>query len=161
MGTLLGDCDRCLADSIAQEVNRLAGTACRFFQLNQSDGRRDALYDESIDTEYKKDSDGDYGVSLYVFFRASDSSGVTGEEGFRVDRITDAEFAIKDFTDNELRRPWNGDIVGIWGKYYDVVISHQSSSELSDSGLGAIMYKVDLVRRTKAPPEGVWLRGKV
>ena len=160
MGTLINDKDLCFALSFAQEVNRLAGTECRYYQFEPAKSIRDPLYGEPIRTEYKEDPDGNLGIEMNVFFKAPDKSAITGEEGRRIDRISEAEFAKKDFTDNDLKEPRNGDIIKIWKTFWDVTIDHKDQSQLSDSGTGETMYKVDLVRRSKGPAESLWLRDK-
>ena len=158
MGTLINDCDECFINSIAQELIRLVGTTCRVYQFEQSESIRDPLYDEPVISKYKLDDKGDVGIEMPVFFKAPDRSAMTGEEGYRLDRISAAEFAVKDFVDKGLRQPRNGDIIKVWNTFYEVTNAHKNDSQISDSGTGATMYRIDLVRRTKAPPEGLYLR---
>lgn len=157
MGTLINDCDKCLFDSVAQEVNKLAGTTGVIYQFEEIESTRDPLWDEEITTEYKTDSNGNIGISCPIYFRAPDRSSLTGEEGFRLDRNSDVQIAQIDLDNRGLRRLQSGDIVKVWGRYYDVVESHKGEGYISDSGENS-MVKFDLVSRTKAPPESIWVR---
>jgi hypothetical protein len=162
MGTLLNDCDQCLFDSIASEVNRLAGTTCTIYLLDQEGSARDPLYDEPIDSAFVKNDDGTYGVECPVFFKSPDRNATSGEEGYRLDRISDLSFAAVDLRNRDIERRLRlGDIIKVWGKYYDVLDSHRGEGHLNDSGEVSSTLKVDVNRRTKAPPEELYLEGIV
>lgn len=158
MGTLLCDADRCLFDSVAQEVNTLAGTTGYIFQLEQEESVRDPLYDESTDMAYKQNSAGVEGIECPILFKNPDRSATSGEEGFRLQKNAIVHVAVKDLTDRDLRRPRVGDIIKAWGQYYDVTDANVGEAYVSDSGEIPVMYEVSVVRRSQAPPEGLWLR---
>ena len=160
MGTLLGNKDQCLFDSVAQEVNKLAGTSGYIFQFEQIKSQIDPLYGEPIETEYKKNDEGKEGIEIPLFFRSPDRTPMTGEEGFRLDRNSHVFIAKKDLDDRGLRRPRNGDILYVWGKYYDVIDSSYSEGYINDNPDGVSSIDVEVMRRTKAPPEGLWIRDK-
>jgi len=158
MGTLFCDADRCLFDSVVQEVNTLAGTTGYIFQLEQQDSIRDPLYDESTDMAYKQNSAGVEGIECPLFFKDPERSATSGEEGFRLQKNSTVFIAVKDLTDRDLRRPRVGDIIKVWEQYYDVTDTIVGNSYVSDSGEVPVMYEVSVVRRSQAPPEGLWLR---
>jgi hypothetical protein len=156
MGTLLGDCDKCLFDSVAQEVNKLAGTVAIIYQFEETESSRDPVWDEEIETVYKKNSLGTPGIECPVFFRGPDRSYVTGEEGFRLDKITELEVAKADLAEKGLRRLQSGDIIKVWeNQYYDVTESHTGQGYINDEPTSS-MVKFNITRRTKALPEGIW-----
>jgi len=158
MGTLLGDCDKCLFDSVAQEVNRLAGTTAIIYQFDEVESTRDALWDEEIETVYKKNSKGVEGISCPVYFKAPDRSYLTGEEGFRMDKMSELTIAQADLDSRGLRRLQAGDIVMLWtNQYFDVIESHASDGYINDEPTRSIV-RFNITRRTKAPPEGLWIR---
>ena len=158
MGTLLCDADRCLFDSIAQEVNTLAGTTGYVYQLNQTESTRDPLYDEPTDLAFKENSQGVEGIECPMYFKDPDRSPTSGEEGFRLQKNSEVHIAAKDLTNRGLRRPKVGDIIRVWGQYYDVTDSSVGEAYTSDSGEIPTVYNVQVVRRTQSPPEGLWVR---
>jgi hypothetical protein len=158
MGKLIGNCDQCLFDMVAQEVNQLAGTTGIVFQFEPLSSIRDPLYDEEIDTVYKKNAEGTEGIEIPMFFRSPDRTPITGEEGFRLDRVSELWIAAKDLTNAGLRLPRVGDIIKVWNMYYDVTDYSRSEGYLNDTPDAYSVVKVDVVRRTKAPPEGLWVR---
>jgi len=160
MGTLIGDCDKCLFDSVASEVNKLAGTTAVIFQFEEVESTRDPLWDEEVTTEYKKDSNGNLGIECPVWFKSPDRSSITGEEGFNLDRNSEMYVAQVDMDSRDLRRLQPGDIVLVWNKYFDVIESHKTEGYINDSPTNSLI-RFELVRRTKAPPEAIWLRGQV
>jgi len=161
MGRLIGDCDRCLANSVAQEVIGLAGTIGYIFQLEQEKSSKDALYDEEIGTIYKKDPvDGKEGIRIPMFFKAPDETGIVGEEGYRQERTSEIYLATKDMTDKGLTRLMNGDIILVWDTYWDVIITHTADGYISDTGSLNTTHRIELVRRTNSPAEALWLRHK-
>jgi len=156
MGSLINDCDKWLFDSVAQEVNKLAGITAIIYQFDQAASKRDPLWDEEIDTVYKKNTKGVQGVECPVFFKDPDRTAMTGEEGYRLDRISNVFIATKDLEDRGLRVLVVGDIVKIWGQYFDVTESHKAEGNVSDTGV-CTSYTFDVVMRTKALPEGIWI----
>lgn len=158
MGTLINDRDRCLFNSIAQEVITLCGTEAVVYQFDEAASTRDPLYDEEMYVEYKKNSTGTQGIRLPIFFKDPDRSGVTGEEGYRLDRTSQVFVAGKDLTDRSMRVLRPGDIIFVWNMYFDVMESHAAEGHMNDSGNNVITYTFDVVRRTKAVPEGLWIR---
>jgi len=156
MGTLIGDCDKCLFDSVAQEVNKLAGTTAVIYQFESMESTRDVLWDEEITTVYKKNAQGVEGIECPVFFKAPDRSSLTGEEGFRVDRLSEISIARADLASRDLRILRPGDIIKVWtDQYYDVTEAHKEEGYISDSTENSLV-KFDVTRRTKGPPEGLW-----
>jgi len=161
VGTLINDCDKCLFDSVAQEVNKLAGTTARIYQFEEMQSTRDPLWDEEVTTVYKKDSKGVIGIDCPVWFQAPDRSSLTGEEGLRLDRTAQVHIAQADLDARGLRRLQPGDIIRVWtDQFYDIPESHVGEGYISDAG-NKSMVKFDVVRRTKAVPEGMWLRNQV
>lgn len=156
MGRLLGDWDRCLFDSIAQEVAELAGTTAIFYQFDEDASTKDPLWNESLDTQYKKNSSGVVGIECPVVFKDPERNAVVGEEGFRLDKISQVYVARVDLDKRGLRRPRPGDIIKVWGEYYDVTETHVAEGHINDSGTYSTM-QIDVVRRTKGPPERAWL----
>jgi len=160
MGKLFCDADRCLFDSVAQEVNELAGTTGYIFQLEQDESVRDPLYDEPSDMAYKRNSEGVEGIECPMLVKDPERSPTSGEEGFRLQKNTRVYVAVKDLTNRDLRRPRVGDIFKIWNQYYDVTDSSVGDAYVSDSGEIPVVYEVNVVRRTQSPPEGLWLRNQ-
>lgn len=155
MGTLINDKDAAFLDHIAQEVNCLAGTNAVIFQFDEAASKRDWVYGESVDREYVPDSKGKQGIICPALFKSPDRTAISGEEGFRMDKNSTVFVARKDLDEKGLIRPSEGDIWMLWGRYYDVKSSSATEGRFSDSGRTS-MYEVDVVRRTKAVPEGMW-----
>lgn len=160
MGTLIGDCDRCLFDSVAQEVNKLAGTTAIIYLFEETESTRDPLWDEEVTTVYKKNDKGIIGIECPIFFKDPDRSQLTGEEGLRLDKTSEFWVAKADLDERGIRRMRPGDIIKVWGEYYDVIESHISEGHINDSGSYSTL-RFDVARRTKAMPEGMWLRDQV
>jgi hypothetical protein len=161
VGTLIGDCDKCLFDSVAQEVNKLAGTTAIIYQFEEMESTRDPLWDEEVTTVYKKNDQGTIGIECPVYFKAPDRSSLTGEEGLRLDKTSEVWIAKADMDERGIRRLRPGDIVFLWNtQYYDVTESHASEGYINDNPQYS-MVRFDLVRRTKGLPEGMWLRDQV
>lgn len=159
MGTLLCDeAERCLFESVAQEVNKLAGTEGVIYLLEQDKSQRHPLYDEPIDMVYQKNSQGKMGIKCPVFFKAPDRTYTSGEEGHHMDRISEFFVSVADLRQRNMRRPRLGDIIYAWGRYYDVTESHGSHAYIADTGGIPVEYRVPVARRMKAPPEGLWIR---
>lgn len=151
MGILINDSDQCFMDSIAQEVNHLAGVVAIFFQYEEKKSSRNPYYGESKDRIYKG---GGVGVECPIFFKSPDRSEVTGEEGFRMDKTSSFFVARVDLDERSLRRPRVGDILKVWNSYFDVTKSSATEGRFSDTGQ-TLQYEVDVVRRTKSLPEGL------
>lgn len=160
MGTLINDCDQCLFDSVAQEVNKLAGTTAIIYQFEELESSRDPLWDEEVTTVYKKDTRGNVGIECPVFFKDPDRSSMTGEEGLRLDQTSELTIARVDLDQRGLRKLQPGDIVKVWDIYFDVIEMHMQEGILNDSPLTAT-YRFDVARRTKDLPEGLWLRDEL
>lgn len=159
MGTLLGDKDQCLFHSVAKEVIKLAGTTAVIYQFEQDKSRRDPLWDEEVDTEYKKNSRGVEGIDCPVYFKDPTRTGMSGEEGYRLDRISELHVAVKDLEERGLRRLRPGDIVKVWNMYFDVIESHTDTANgIINDNPTASMYMFDVTRRTKDLPEGCWVQ---
>lgn len=159
MGTLINDCDQCFFDSVAQEVIKLAGTTAIIYQFEEVESSRDALWDEEIETVYKKNSEGNPGIECPVFFKAPDKSGLTGEEGYRLDRTSELHVAWRDLESRGLRRLRPGDIVKVWDMYFDVIESHATEGYINDTPTKSTIV-FDVTRRTKGPPESLWEPGE-
>ena len=159
MGTLINDKDQCFFDSIAREVVRLSGTFGIVYQLDQTESRRDALYDEPVDSAYVKNSKGTIGIECPMYFKSPERNATSGEEGYRLDRMSEVHFAQVDLASRSIRRLRNGDIIKVWNKYYDVLDSHRGEGHLNDSGDVASTLRVEVARRTKAPPEELYMDG--
>lgn len=159
MGTLINDKDLCLFHSVAKEVIKLAGTTAIIYQFDEDKSVRDPLWDEELDTEYKKNSRGVEGIECPVFFQDPSRTGMSGEEGYRLDRISELHIAAKDLQDRGLRRLRPGDIIKVWDMYFDVTESHAESGIVNDSPQGVATYVFDVARRTKDVPESVWIDG--
>jgi len=153
MGTLIGDCDQCFLDSVAQEVNKLAGVTATLFLFEEGKSIRNPYYGESRDRVYKAN-----GVECPIFFDSPDKSPISGEEGFRMDKTSRLFVARADLDSRNLRALKEGDIVKVWDLYFDVTKSSATMGRFSDSGHTSL-YEVDVVRRTKALPEGVNMDG--
>lgn len=152
MGTLINDCDSCFRDSIAQEVNKLAGTTATIFQFLEPKSTRNPYYGESTDRVYQARNAG--GIDCPVFFSSPDRSPMSGEEGFRMDKSSTLFVARADLDSRNLKLLRMGDIVKIWGLYFDVTNSSSTSGRFSDSGHTSL-YEVSVIRRTKSLPEGL------
>lgn len=159
MGTLINDKDKCFFDSIASEVIRLAGTTCVVYQLDQDGSKRDPLYDEPADTSFVRNADGTVGIECPVFFKSPDRNATSGEEGYRLDRMSEVHFAQIDLDEREIRRLRVGDIIKVWNKFYDVIDSHRGEGHLNDTGEVSSTLRVDVQRRMKAPPESLYMDG--
>ena len=158
MGCLLGDGDKCLFDSVAQEVIKLAGvneSDAIIFQLNEEESLVHPLYAEPMQTEYAKNDQGTYGVKCPLYFENPDKSPLAGEEGYRVDKISKVWIADKDLKDRGLRNMRIGDIIYVWGLYWDVTNFHKEG--IPNDAPTTSMWMIDVVRRTKAPPESLML----
>ena len=156
MGTLINDSDQCFINSIAQEVNKLAGTEIIIFQFDEVNSERDPYYQESVSREYRKDKRGKVGIICPAFVQSPDNSYVSGEEGLRTERNTQVFIAKADLDERNLRKPIIGDIYKFWGKYYNVIKSSGTSGRFSDSGETSL-WEVDVSRKTNALPEGLFI----
>lgn len=157
MGTLIGDCDQCLFDSVAQEVNKLAGTTAVIYQFEEAESSRDPLWDEEIETVYKQNAQGTEGIECPVYFKDPDRSSLTGEEGIRLDKTSEVWIAKADMDARGIRRLRPGDIIKVWtDQFYDVIESHVAEGNISDSSTYS-MIRFDVTRRTKALPERLWV----
>ena len=75
--------------------------------------------------------------------------------------MADVQVAQKDLDDRGLRRLQPGDIIRVWvDKYYDVIESHAGDGYINDDPTKS-MVKFDVTRRTKALPEGLWIRDQI
>lgn len=158
MGTLIGDCDRWLFDSVAQEVNKLAGTTAKIYIFEQMDSTRDALWDEEVEPVYRKNDKGEYGIDCPAYFEAPDRSSVTGEEGYRTDKTSQIQFAQADLEARGISTLQPGDIVLLWtNQYYDIIEPHKKEGYINDSPLNSMVI-FDITRRTKNLPESLWIR---
>jgi hypothetical protein len=157
MGTLISDCDKCLFDGVAKEVIKMAGTVAIIFQFEEMESSRDPLWDEELSTVYKKNIQGGEGIECPVYLSGPDRSYLSGEEGFRMDRRAELHVAQADLDQRGLRRLQPGDIVKAWDIYFDVIESSVGEGYISDSPTRSTI-KFDITRRTKALPEGLWIR---
>lgn len=155
MGTLINDKDQAFLDHIAQEVNCLAGTNAVIFQFDEENSKRDWVYGESVSREYKKNDKDLEGINCPVLFKSPERSPISGEQGFHMEKTSSVFVARKDLDDRDLRRPIVGDLWLLWGRYYDVTKSGATEGRFSDTGRTS-SYEVDVVRRTKDVPEGLW-----
>ena len=158
MGCLIGDGDKCLFDSVAQEVIRLSGVNeedAIIFQLNEEESQVHPLYAEPMQTEYKKNAQGTYGIKCPLFFELPDRTPVAGEEGYRVDKISKVWIADKDLRDRDLRDPRIGDIIYVWNLYFDVTDFRKEG--VPNDAPTTSMWMLSVVRRTKVPPESLML----
>lgn len=155
MGTLINDSDQCFIDSIAQEVNCLAGITGVYYQLSEVESTRDPYYQESITKTYKDD-----GIEIPILFKSPERSPISGEEGFRMEKTATFYVARKDLDDRDMTRPRVGDLLKVWGKFFEIVGSSATDGRFSDTGL-ASSYEVSCVRRSKEIPESVDLDPQV
>lgn len=161
MGTLINDCDQCFFDSIASELNQLAGTDAIIYVFQEEESEIDPLWGEELTTVYQKDTTNRVGIDCPVYFRSPERTGSQTEEGYHLERRSIVEIAAKDLRDRNIRRLRQGDIIYLveWDQYYDIVASSSGDGIISDSSLTAV-YKFDVVRRTKGVPEGIWRPGE-
>ena len=160
MGTLIGDCDVEFLNCIAQESVELVGTTATIYQFQESESDIDPLWQEEITAVYQEDEHGNVGIECPVFFKSPDRSALMGEEGFRLQKTSTLEIAVADLRKRGLVRLRVGDIVKLWeDQYFDVVESHSTEGQISDSGR-SVMYSFDVVRRSKGVPESFWRPGE-
>lgn len=155
MGTLIHTQDKRLYDSIAQEVNKLAGALCRYYVLDKVNSVRDPLYDEPEVTTYELQDDD--GLEIPCFVQNPPTSLSTGEEGRRTQWDTTIWIARVDWEDctgnTDLKdRPKHGDVVNIWDEYYDV-IQYDRDGVINDHRPDFVLWKLDLRRNTKFEPQ--------
>lgn len=155
MGTLINDYDQCFLDSIAQEVNCLAGITAEFFQFEEPESSRDPYYQEPVHKVFKKD-----GIEIPILFKSPQRSPVSGEEGFRIEKSATFFVARKDLDKHKLGRPRVGDLLKVWGRYYEITQSSATEGRFSDTGL-TTSYEITCVRRTQETPESVDLDPQV
>jgi hypothetical protein len=160
MGTLINDCDAEFLDCIAQESVELVGTIAVIYQFQEEESEIDPLWQEEVTTVYKEDVHGNVGIECPVFFKSPDRSALMGEEGFRLNKTSTLEIAVADLRKRNIEKLRVGDIVKLWtDQYYDVVESHSTEGQISDSGRST-MYSFDVVRRSKGVPESFWRPGE-
>ena len=152
-----------LHDSIATEVNCIAGQQVDYFQIDIEGSEVDAVYDEPADREFI----GPFNINMFVEW--PDSVNEVREEGFRTSYSSRAWVARKHLEDNALRAPVEGDVVRFWklpffdsfavdeveapdrGYFFDVVdIDHDG--HLFD-GPAFVGFWLVLQRRTDFSPE--------
>lgn len=159
MGSLFNDCDQCWFDHVAKEVSELAGTDARIYQFDEPESSIDPLWQEETTTVYKLGADGKVGIDCVVFFKSPARSSTQGEEGFNLNMTSTLQIAKAHMRELGIRRMRPGDIVFVWGRYWDVIESSSTDGQISDSGETS-MYEFDVTRRTKGVPESIWRPGE-
>ena len=145
MGRLLGNCDIDFFDSVAREVNELAGTcAILYYALEHVKVPKDPLWNEPKDLPHKLDpKKATVGIQFAGFIEYPEPSPRTGEEGRHVDYDATLWLARKDFEEKmpitpapavglAYREPRYGDVVQVQGKFFDIVKIDQDG-QLNDT----------------------------
>jgi hypothetical protein len=165
MGRLLGACDKdvnffkCVNDELADLVG--GDSPAYYYQLDHVASGRDALYDEMKNPIWRTWKDGKPGIPVKYFVRAPEKSGITGEEGYRRENTTQIFIPKKEMDKKRLTKPVPGDIVYVWGKWWDVIIQTRTDAYFADNPEQYVEEAIDLVHRTKGPPQRIWLREQV
>ncbi len=150
MGTLSHTKDQALFNCVAAEVNKLAGTICYYYRLDKVSSAKSAVYDEPTDLIWKDEPPG---LKLPCMASNPEHQLTTSEEGRRKQWDAEVSIARKDWealvTDG--RRPKSGDLVNLWGTFYDVT-DVSRDGVVDDDRRVYTMHKLIVRRTTKYEP---------
>ena len=151
-------------DSIASEMNNIAGTAIDYYALDKQKTKRDALYDEPIQYVWR----GPYKLKAYVTW--PESTPDAREEGMKSDfEGTTAWLARADIEGLRMPYPQEGDIIRFWavpyfnsagvdglavpnaGYYFDCLDVDDDGHIFDQASF--VGFKIELKRRTEFTPE--------
>lgn len=159
----IGDGERKLFDSVAQELNQIVGTDLDYFVQDVNESTRDPLYDEPIERVFK----GPYRVKAYV--EQPSTTPEVREEGYRTIFDGSVWIARADFDALGLSAPSEGDVLRFWntpffnsqavdgedvpnrGYFFDVV-DVDEDGHLNDTA-SFVGFKLVVRRRTEFTPE--------
>jgi hypothetical protein len=147
VGTLSHTNDLALFQSIAAEVNKLAGMICYYYRLDRESTARDPLYDEATANVYHDTPDG---LKLAAYASHPEKATTAGEEGRRRQWDTNLWIAKTDWeTATESDDPPQvGDIVNAWGRLHSVV-DYDSDGILDDADDVFVGWKINMRRLSK------------
>lgn len=124
----LTDNELALHDSVATEVNRIAGTEVDLFEQDTEGGVYDPQYGEPVDRAFK----GPFRLKAYVEW--ADSSPEVREEGFRTSFGSRCWIARKDLEERGIPIPTEGDVVRFWNRPFFNDFSVDSDPRPPDAG---------------------------
>ena len=153
MGRLLNDCEAGYFDSIASEVNSLAGTQINFYNLRPVAGEIDPLYGEHT-------SRAPVGpIKMWATFEWPQVTPESGEPGFHLEFDCQCYIARVDFDKINAEYPYEGDVIEAWrtpyhierskgtGLFFDV-IKVENDGHVNDSPT-FVQFRLSLKRRTE------------
>ena len=107
-GLQMGDTEQKLHDSIAQEVNQIAGTDIDFYAQDTDNSSVDPLFREPIERLWKGP------FKLKAFVEWADSTPEVREEGFRTSFASRCWIARADIDALGIQPPSEGDVIRFW-----------------------------------------------
>lgn len=153
----LGDSERFLFDSFAQEHVRTSGTPMEFWSQDIEGSERDPLYDEPIVRKWA----GPFKIVGYL--QRPDSIPEAREEGIRQTFPSEMWVARKEFEDANAPPPKEGDVMRVWnlpfyadigdgkGYFFDVIDSDEDGHLFDQASF--VGFKLHVNRRTEFTPE--------
>lgn len=153
MGTLLHTQDWALWNSVASEVNRLAGINCYYYVLNRNQSVIDSVYGEIGEEVFWSGP-----VILACNAENPEKTASTREEGKEIEWDMQIWIAQRDFESGmksagiTISSPQYGDVVKLWDWYYDIV-EYDMDGIMDDEKRAFSMYKLKLRRKTSFEAE--------
>ena len=150
MGTLSHTKDMGLFNCVAKEINRLAGMIGYYYRLDKVSTRKNATYSEPTDVVFR---DAPPGLRFNIFTEKPEHQLSTSDEGRRKEWNGTAWIARADWEEQvkDGLMPKSGDLVNLWGAFYDVTDASRDGV-IDDDRRVFTLHKLTVRRTTKYEP---------